>query len=58
MTAARAPDSLEIAHGRLDPLHEVSPLELADRVVTRGQAVAFAAGLLALVLAGVLAPAR
>ncbi|WP_108660832.1 glycosyltransferase [Acuticoccus kandeliae] len=36
-----------VQHGRLDPLHGVPPAALADRVITRPQALGFAAALVA-----------
>lgn len=46
-----------VVRGRLDPLHEVPPSKVADRVITRSQAIAFALFLAALVGAGFVAPA-
>ncbi|MEM8852362.1 MAG: glycosyltransferase family 2 protein [Pseudomonadota bacterium] len=45
-----------VFRGRLDPLHDVPPQEVADKVFTKGQVAAFAAAVTAVLAAAIAAP--
>ncbi|XWN32024.1 MAG: glycosyltransferase family 2 protein [Devosia sp.] len=45
-----------VFRGRLDPLHDVPPQEVADKVFTKGQVAAFAVAVAALLAAAIAAP--
>ncbi|MEM8664672.1 MAG: glycosyltransferase, partial [Pseudomonadota bacterium] len=56
MASAASGDCVAVVTGRIEPLHTVPPLEVADRVVSGWQSVSLAAGLLGLVAVGLAAP--